>query len=87
MWILAPKGYKDEGAYAVKDSAGEKVVFLFQERDDCERYGIQLEAKDNFGMDVIEIQDTVAITSCERAKVKYTIISPDDIVIPVEDND
>ena len=87
MWILAPKGYKDEGAYAVKDSRGEKVVFLFQERDDCERYGIQLEAKDNFGMDVIEIQDTVAITSCERAKVKYTIISPDDIVIPVEDND
>ena len=32
MWILAPKGYKDEGAYAVKDSSGEKVVFLFQER-------------------------------------------------------
>ena len=30
MWILAPKGYKDEGAYAVKDSAGEKVVFLFK---------------------------------------------------------
>ena len=45
MWILAPKGYKDEGAYAVKDSAGEKVVFLFQEHDDCERYGLQLEAK------------------------------------------
>ena len=38
-------------------------------------------------MDVIEVQDTVAIASCERAKVKYTIISPDDIVIPVEDND
>ena len=87
MWILAPKGYKDEGAYAVKDSSGEKVVFLFQEHDDCERYGLQLEAKRNSEMEVVEIQDTIAITSCERAKVKYTIISPDDIVIPVEHND
>lgn len=87
MWILAPKGYKDEGAYAVKDSNGEKVVFLFQEHDDCERYGIQLEAKGNIEMDVVEVQDTIAIASCERAKVKYTIISSDDIVIPVEDND
>ena len=46
MWILAPKGFTDEGAYAVKDHEGQKVVFLFEERDDCERYGIQLEAKD-----------------------------------------
>ena len=38
-------------------------------------------------MDVVEVQDTIAIASCERAKVKYTIISSDDIVIPVEDND
>ena len=87
MWILAPKGYKDEGAYAVKDSAGEKVVFLFQEHDDCERYGIQLEAKGTSYLQVIEVQDTIAIASCERAKVKFTIISPDDIVIPVEKND
>ena len=28
MWILAPKGHEDEGAYAVKDHAGEKVVLL-----------------------------------------------------------
>ena len=87
MWILAPKGHEDEGAYAVRDGAGEKVVFLFEERDDCERYGIQLEAKDHPDMEIIEVQDTVAITACERAKVKYTIISPDDIVIPVEKND
>ena len=38
-------------------------------------------------MEIIEVQDTVAITACERANVKYTIISPDDIVIPVEKND
>tara|TARA_B100000927_G_C16348309_1_gene422242 strand:- start:364 stop:627 length:264 start_codon:yes stop_codon:yes gene_type:complete len=87
MWILAPKGHEDEGAYAVRDAAGQKVVFLFEERDDCERYGIQLEAKDHPDMEIIQVQDTVAITACERANVKYTIISPDDIVIPVEKND
>ena len=74
MWILAPKGHEDEGAYAVKDYAGEKVVFLFEERDDCERYGIQLEAKDHPDMEIIEVQDTVAITACERAKVKLSLI-------------
>ena len=87
MWILAPKGFTDEGAYAVKDHEGQKVVFLFEERDDCERYGIQLEAKDHPDMDIIEVQDAVAITACERANVKYTIISEDDIVIPVDKDD
>tara|TARA_Y100001937_G_C6973812_1_gene264552 strand:+ start:27 stop:290 length:264 start_codon:yes stop_codon:yes gene_type:complete len=87
MWILAPKGHEDEGAYAVRDGTGEKVVFLFEERDDCERYGIQLEARDHPEMVLIEVADTVAIAACERARVKYTIISPDDIVIPVIQDD
>ena len=87
MWILAPKGHEDEGAYAVKDGVGEKVVFLFEERDDCERYGMQLEARDHPEMVLIEVADTVAIAACERARVKYTIISPDDIVIPVIQDD
>ena len=87
MWILAPKGHEDEGAYAVKDGAGEKVVFLFEERDDCERYGMQLEARDHPEMVLIEVADTVAIAACERARVKYTIISSDDIVIPVIQDD
>ena len=33
------------------------------------------------------LADTVAIAACERARVKYTIISPDDIVIPVIQDD
>ena len=34
---------KDEGAYAVLNEYGEKVVFLFQEKDDARRYAMMLE--------------------------------------------
>ena len=30
MWILAPKGHEDEGAYAVKDGAEKKLYFFLK---------------------------------------------------------
>ena len=38
-------------------------------------------------MIVIEVQDSVAITACERAKIRYTIITKNDIVIPPQEDD
>ena len=39
-------------------------------------------------MDVIKVNDTVAIAACEKAGIRYTIITEDDIVIPPRtDND
>ena len=32
-----------EGAYAVVNEYGEKVVFMFEEKDDADRYKEQLE--------------------------------------------
>ncbi len=83
MWILTPDDNKDEGAYAVKNAVGEKVVFMFEEEDDCERYQVLLSATDHQPMNVLEISDSVAIAACERANVRYTIITKDDIVIPL----
>lgn len=87
MYIITIKGRDDEGAYAVKDEFGEKVVFLFEEKDDAIRYALLMEEDGCPEMDVIQVNDTVAVAACEKAGVKYTIITEDDIVIPPRDND
>ena len=44
MHIITPVETKNEGAFAVVDETGEKVVFFFVERDDAERYVMMLES-------------------------------------------
>jgi len=80
--IITVKGMKDEGAYAVLNEYGEKVVFLFQEKDDARRYAMMLEVNGDPPMDVITVNDKVAIGACERTGTRYTVISKNDIVIP-----
>tara|TARA_Y100001963_G_scaffold148807_1_gene227308 strand:- start:1818 stop:2081 length:264 start_codon:yes stop_codon:yes gene_type:complete len=82
MHIITVKGMKDEGAYAVLNEYGEKVVFLFQEKDDASRYAMMLEIQGDPEMEVITVNDKVAIGACERTGTRYTVISKDDIVIP-----
>ena len=36
MYLLTLRDSKDEGAYAVQDKHGHKVLFLFEEEDDAE---------------------------------------------------
>ena len=84
MFLLTLKDKKDEGAYAVQDSDGDKVLFLFEEEDDATRYALMLNDDDNYqrNMDVIEVEDELAINTCKRYNYKYAVITPDDIVIP-----
>ena len=82
MFLLALKNSKNDGAYAVHNSYGEKVLFLFQSEDDAERYAMQLEEKGDTQMDVIEIDDNLAIMTCKRYNYKYAVITPNDIVFP-----
>ena len=82
MYLLTLKENKDEGAYAVKDKYGEKVLFLFEEEDDAVRYAMMLEDQEDQIMDVVEVDDELAIKTCKIHSYKYTVITPDDIVIP-----
>ena len=82
MWLLAEEGSK-EGAYAVKDEEGEKVLFMFEKKDDAERYRFQLEMdEETVLMDIVEVDEDVAIKACEMYNYKYTIVTPNDFVIP-----
>lgn len=84
MFLLTLKGRKDDGAYAVQDRYGEKVLFLFQEEDDAIRYAMMLEYDENYEkeMDIIEVDAKLAIKTCEINNYKYAVITPNDIVIP-----
>ena len=84
MFLLTLKERKDDGAYAVQDEYGDKVLFLFEKEDDAERYALMLEddALDNNPMTVVEVDAELAIKTCKMYNYKYTVITPDDIVIP-----
>ena len=69
-------------AYAVQDNQGDKVLFLFEEEDDAERYAMQLEEQEDAEMDVVEVDDELAIKTCKMYNYKYAVITPNDIVIP-----
>ena len=82
MFLLTLRDKPDDGAYAVQDRYGEKVLFLFEEEDDAVRYAQQLEEQEDNEMDVIEVDDNLAIKTCKMHNYKYAVIKPDDIVIP-----
>ena len=82
MFLLTLKHRKTDGAYAVADQQGDRVLFLFEEEDDAERYGLMLEEDGQSHMEVIEVEDELAIKTCRMYNYKYTVITPNDFVIP-----
>jgi hypothetical protein len=82
MFLLTLKDRKDDGAYAVQDQYGQKVLFLFEDEDDATRYALMLEDQEEKEMDVVEVDDELAIKTCKLYNYKYAVITPDDIVIP-----
>ena len=82
MYLLTLTDKQDNGAYAVLNRYGEKVLFMFEEEDDAERYAMMLDDTEDSKMNVIEIDDALAIMTCKRYNYKYAVITPNDIVIP-----
>jgi hypothetical protein len=82
MFILTINGKEEEGAYSVMNEDGEQVLYLFQEEDDATRYAMMLEEEDYPEMHVIEIEDEVMLNVCKMHGYDYTVITPDDIVVP-----
>jgi hypothetical protein len=87
MFLLTLKDRKDDGAYAVQNKRGEKVLFLFEEEDDAERYAMMLNEEEDAEMDVVEVDGALAIRTCRLYNYKYAVITPNDIVIPPKLND
>ena len=90
MFLLTLKGKKEDGASAVSDQYGEKVLFLFEQEDDAVRYAMMMydqePAKPSCNVDVIEVDGELAIKTCKMYNYKYAVITPNDFVIPPNDN-
>ena len=83
MYILTIYGKETDGAYSVKDDEGDQILYLFEEEDDAIRYAMMLEEDGDYPeMHVIEVEDEMMITICESHGYEYTVITPNDIVIP-----
>jgi len=46
-----------------------------------------LEDQDESEMDVVEVDDALAIKTCRMYNYKYAVVTPNDIVIPPKLND
>ena len=89
MFLLTLRDKKDDGAYAVSDEYGEKVLFLFEQEDDAVRYAMMMDditGGSEKPMDVVEVDGELAIRTCKMYNYKYAVITPNDFVIPPNDN-
>ena len=82
MFILTVLGKEREGAYSVINEDGEHVLYLFEHGDDASRYAMMLEDNGTPEMHVIEVEDSAIIDACVAQDYNYTVITPNDIVIP-----
>lgn len=86
MYILCLKGKEDEGAYAIANNRGERILLMFEEEDDAQRYAGLLEADDFAPLIAIEVDADGMIEMCEKTGYEYMIVSPDELIIPPSEN-
>tara|TARA_B100002019_G_scaffold128101_1_gene110238 strand:- start:4807 stop:5070 length:264 start_codon:yes stop_codon:yes gene_type:complete len=85
MYVLVDK--KSGGVYAVRDDGiDERVVQIFEDQDDAERYHGYLIADDyKRKLEVLEVEEEVVKENCNQFGYNYTVIRPNDIVFPPKD--
>jgi len=82
MFVITLKGHP-QGIYSVFDAKDERIVPLFVEEDDADRYVMQLaEDEENPELEILEAEAEHIINSCRAQNQKYSIITPDDLIIP-----
>jgi hypothetical protein len=84
MYVLTLENHT-EGVYSVYDEQKNRVVPIFQIEDDADRYLEMLEDRDYPAMTVVEMEDHVIIGACQDRGQKFSIITPDDFLIPPND--
>ncbi len=85
MFIITLKGHP-QGIYSVFDAKDERIVPLFVQEDDADRYVMALEEdEENPELEVLETEADFIINSCRAQGQKFSIISPDDLIIPPDE--
>ena len=79
MYILT---IDQKGVYSVQNEDGDQVLYIFEEKDDADRYAMMLEEEGSPEMSINEVEDEAMIAVCEAQGYEYTIITKNDIVVP-----
>jgi|TARA_B100000925_G_C21962358_1_gene453973 hypothetical protein len=82
MFVLTLANQPD-GVYSVYDEEDKRVIPIFQLEDDADRYLLQLQENVSYPkMEVVEMEDHVIIDACQQKGQPFTVITPDDLLIP-----
>ena len=82
MFVLTLANQPD-GVYSVYDEEDNRVIPIFQLEDDADRYLLQLQENVTYPkMEVVEMEDHVIIDACQQKGQPFTVITPDDLLIP-----
>ena len=84
MYVLTLEDHA-EGVYSVYDDQKNRVIPIFQIEDDADRYLEMLEDRDYPAMTVVEMEEHVIIGACQDRGQRFSIITPDDFLIPPND--
>ncbi len=85
MFVLTLEDHPD-GVFSVFDATDDRVIPIFIENDDAERYLLMMEEDEDYPpMQVVEMEDHVIIGACQDRGQKFSIITPDDFLIPPDD--
>ena len=85
MYVITLKDHP-QGIYSVFDSKEDRIVPLFIEQDDAVRYVMALaEHEENPELQVLDVEPEHIIHACRSQGQRYSIISPDDLIIPPDE--
>ena len=84
MFVLTIENHP-EGVFSVFDEAENRVIPIFIANDDAERYLMMMKDEDYPPMQVVEMEDHVIIGACQDRGQRFSIITPDDFLIPPDD--
>tara|TARA_B100000925_G_scaffold212178_1_gene161911 strand:+ start:392 stop:658 length:267 start_codon:yes stop_codon:yes gene_type:complete len=71
------------GIYSVFSDNGNRIIPLFEQKDDAMRYLFQLEEVDDTpDLEIVEADNEIIIAACRTQGQKFSIITPDDFIVP-----
>jgi len=83
MYII--NSVKSGGVYAVNIKNNKKVVLIFEEEDDAERYVGLLEANEFEDELIVNyVEEDIIKTNCESFGYEYTVVDRDHLVVPLD---
>ena len=84
MFVLTVENHP-EGVFSVFDEEERRVIPIWTEIEDAERYLMMIQEEDYPDMQVVEMEDHVIIGACQDRGQRFSIITPDDFLIPPDD--